>query len=399
MSQQSLIAPAGADEALRAEVARFNALQDELGLARAIRENDRLATAVAELPLELGSLRDGGYRFGPDLELAVASLQATWSELRRQLEAQVRSQTETLAWRASDVRQRLAAGQIADESLDALEGQARSAATTLESRQRAFARELDALTARVDDVAWMLAQGAQACFSLESGESFVEAVPANWKKQGDPDGVEGVLFLTDRRLIFEQREEVVTRRLLFIPTRKEKRQALQWAIPLGQLEGVSGSRRGLLGKDDYLTIGHQGGTPFSTTDIHLRGETGEDWQGHIARAQRGEIPTESGLWGTVAPIWLRTRTGTLAVKLHGSWEARRIDGLALPDATGQVQTILTSVSTDVLGALRVEGLPDLQRQRPSIEASLHEQARDRVHALGLDLLVVHVAGLQEAPAH
>ena len=60
-------------------------------------------------------------------------------------------------------------------------------------------------------------------------------MPANWKKPGDKDGVGGVLFLTDQRLLFEQKEEVVTKKVLFIATEKQKVQALAWEIPVANI--------------------------------------------------------------------------------------------------------------------------------------------------------------------
>ena len=136
----------------------------------------------------------------------------------------------------------------------------------------------------------------------------MEAVPANWKKPGDKDGVEGVLILTDQRLIFEQKEEVATKKMLFITTEKQKVQALQWAVPVTQIEKATGSSRGLMGKDDFLTItlaegaglaGPEGqalydemGRPLRTTDLHLKGEKGEAWQAFIGRVKSGEIAKE-----------------------------------------------------------------------------------------------------------
>jgi hypothetical protein len=132
----------------------------------------------------------------------------------------------------------------------------------------------------------------QASFGLIATEAPVEAVPANWKKPDDKDGVEGVLFLTDQRLIFEQKEEVATKKVLFITTEKQKVQALQWEVPLAQIEQAMGSKKGFMGKDDFLTITCVSGAAFRSAEIHLKGETGEAWQGFIGRVKSGEIAKE-----------------------------------------------------------------------------------------------------------
>jgi hypothetical protein len=145
---------------------------------------------------------------------------------------------------------------------------------------------------QIDDVAWTLQQAEQASFGLLTAEAPVEAVPANWKKAGDKDGVNGVLYLTDQRVIFEQKEEVATKKVLFVATAKQKLQSLQWAVPAAEIDKVVGSKRGFMGKDDFLTLTTSTGQPFSTTDLHLKGETGEAWQGFIGRVKSGDIAKE-----------------------------------------------------------------------------------------------------------
>lgn len=68
---------------------------------------------------------------------------------------------------------------------------------------------------------------------------------------------DGVLYLTDQRLIFEQKEEVATRKILFITTAKKKIQEMEWALPISLLETVQVRKMGMLKNEDYL-------------DLHLR---------------------------------------------------------------------------------------------------------------------------------
>jgi hypothetical protein len=85
-------------------------------------------------------------------------------------------------------------------------------------------------------------------------------------------------------------------------------QALAWEVPVAQVEKAVGSKKGLMGKDDFLTITLQSGAglkggqadvlydemgrPLGTAEIHLKGETGEAWQGFIGRVRSGEIAKE-----------------------------------------------------------------------------------------------------------
>jgi hypothetical protein len=120
--------------------------------------------------------------------------------------------------------------------------------------------------------------------------------------------VEGVLILTDQRLLFEQKEEVATKKVLFFTTEKQKVQALAWEVPVVQIDKAVGSKRGLMNKDDFLTVTLQSGSglkagqeqvlydemgrPLATAELHLKGETGEAWQGFIGRVKSGEIAKE-----------------------------------------------------------------------------------------------------------
>src|SRR6185436_14978048 len=98
------------------------------------------------------------------------------------------------------------------------------------------------------------------------------------------------------------KEEVVTKKVLFVATEKQKVQALAWAVPVSQIDKAVGSNRGFMGKDDFLTVnlaqgasltGPNGeGLSLASTDIHLKGEKGDAWQGWIGRVKSGEIAKE-----------------------------------------------------------------------------------------------------------
>jgi hypothetical protein len=104
--------------------------------------------------------------------------------------------------------------------------------------------------------------------------------------------VDGVLLLTDMRLIFEQKEEVATKKVLFITTEKQKVQQLAWEVPVAYVDKATGSKRGFMNKDDFLTLELSPEAPFRGTELHLKGETGEAWQAHITRVKSGEIARE-----------------------------------------------------------------------------------------------------------
>ncbi len=285
-------APAGGDEEFQAEVGRFNDLQDKLALANIRSELADLEATVANLPACIKDLRERGYVFKSYLARKSETLAAQWAELRPRVEAALQAQQPALQRQACGVQMILQRGSKAGPALSTLESQVDAAVRSLEAMYQPLQENANQTKRQVEDVTWTLQQAEQASFSFLATEAPVEAVPANWKKPDDKDGVDGVLYLTDMRLIFEQKEEVATKKVLFVATQKQKVQALQWALPVAEIEKSESSKRGFLGKDDFLTLTVSTGHPFRSTDVHLKGETGEAWKGYIGRVKSGDIAKE-----------------------------------------------------------------------------------------------------------
>jgi hypothetical protein len=301
-------AGAALSENLQAQIDQFNRLQDQIMLSPVNDDLEDIATAINALPANIENLRARGYVFKSYLERKVQTLTTQWTQLRPQVQTAVTTQSNALRMDANAVQAQLNRRQLATAPLASLEGKVGAALRNLQGMYDTLDDNINQTQQQLDDISWTLQQIEVASFGLLATEAPVEAVPANWKKPGDKDGVEGVLILTDQRLLFEQKEEVATKKVLFIATEKQKVQVLQWAVPVTQIEKATGSSRGLMGKDDFLTItlaeggglaDPQGkslyddaGRPLRTTDIHLKGEKGEAWQGFIGRVKSGEIAKE-----------------------------------------------------------------------------------------------------------
>ena len=283
---------AASNEALQAEVAKFNDLQSKIMLTSINDDLEDIESAINTLPANVENIRARGYVFKNYLEKKVETLAKQWRDLRPRVTAAIQTQARTLQADAANVQNILNRGSLAGAALTSLESKVNAAVGNLQGMYDTLDDNVNQTQQQVDDVSWTLQQVEQASFGFLPTEAPAEAVPANWKKPGDDDGVEGVLMLTDQRLLFEQKEEVATKKVLFIATEKKKVQALQWAVPVAQIAKATGSNRGFMGKDDYLTIELESGDPFRTTDIHLKGESGETWQGFIGRVKSGEIAKE-----------------------------------------------------------------------------------------------------------
>lgn len=285
-------APPAANEALQAETNRFNTLQSQIMLTSVNDDIEDIESAINALPANVENIRARGYVFKSYFEKKIETLTTQWRDLRPRVESAIRTQAQALQTDATHVQNTLNRGVLAGAALTALESKVDAAIRNLQGMYDTLDNNVNQTQQQIDDVSWTLQQAEQASFGFLATEAPVEAVPANWKKPDDQDGVEGVLYLTDQRLLFEQKEEVATKKVLFIATEKQKLQGLQWEVPVAQIEQAVGSKKGFMGKDDFLTITCGSQAPLRTAEIHLKGETGEAWQGFIGRVKSGEIAKE-----------------------------------------------------------------------------------------------------------
>jgi predicted nucleic acid-binding Zn-ribbon protein len=301
-------AAVSAADSLQQEQSRFNAIQNQVMLSHVLDELEDIEGAIGALPANVENIRARGYVFKSYLEKKVETLTSQWRDLRPRVEAAVQQQQMTLRNEATRVQMLLSRRQPAGAALSGLETQVGAASRTLEGMYDTLDDNVNQTQQQLDDISWSLQQIEMASFGCLPTEAVVEAVPANWKKPGDKDGVEGVLILTDQRLLFEQKEEVATKKVLFFTTEKQKVQALAWEVPVVQIDKAVGSKRGLMNKDDFLTLTLQSGAglksgqgqplydemgrPLGTAEVHLKGESGDAWQGFIGRVKSGEVAKE-----------------------------------------------------------------------------------------------------------
>jgi hypothetical protein len=105
-----------------------------------------------------------------------------------------------------------------------------------------------------------------------------------------------VLFLTDQRLLFEQKEEVVTKkRFGLFKAESEVIQKLWLDIAVHDIASVEDSEEGGflgMGKADILEMTCSGKAPISRARFHLKGQDSSDWRATIKRVQSGEMEAE-----------------------------------------------------------------------------------------------------------
>jgi len=177
------------------------------------------------------------------MESQAQSFVSSWAQLYSNLQAQINTQSSMLVSSLRPIEMQMsqlaamagnpgaARGLLAtlQSEVGQVESKVTAAEQAIEGMYTQFNNQVDAAARHLEDIEYLLTQLAEASFQLLPTEAGIAAVKAAWCKTGkeqksDP---QGVLYLTDQRLIFEQKEMIATKKVLFVATEKQKVQGLQ----------------------------------------------------------------------------------------------------------------------------------------------------------------------------
>ncbi len=267
-----------------------------------------ITVATNALPDQIASLRARGFIYGRGWEEQAYALQEQWAGQYDDILKVLDDQRELMARSSDGVADLVARAQSNPQLLPTAESRLNDLGSRVSEAKRrvagAFDKILDGLEAlqnKMSDADEMLTalEGASfQCFPDERGYAFCEA---NWHARGT-EPIPGMLFLTNSRLLFEQREKVATKKFLFITTQSEMVQKLLWFAPLGGVE-VFGTedKKAFLSKSEMITLRVEGGenTPPEITLELKGGVDNESWARLLKRAKEGQLDTER--YDVVAP--------------------------------------------------------------------------------------------------
>ena len=150
------------------------------------------------------------------------------------------------------------------------EAQAEAAEETVLDQYDEYAEEVETLDAHFEWVDWMLDAVATASFKLLATESGVAAVEAVWEPPGR-DPLNGVLFLTDQRILWEERVDDFE---------------LMINAAFDQVLEIS-SRQDEEERDQRLVVSLSGDAPVANAVFLLSQPVVEQWLEMIGRARSG----------------------------------------------------------------------------------------------------------------
>jgi hypothetical protein len=269
-------------------------------LTRVHTEMADVETTLSLLPTEIEELRTRGYVFRSFLENKIGVLAEQWDEMKDQVASEVEKRTRELG-RDSDAAERALnqalsgnASQVsrAESAIDTLESKVYAAQSAVEAMYEPLQQNVNQTHAQVKEIKELFDQIDEASFELHPVEDVVAFCKAQYIERED-EGPEGLLYLTDERLLFERKEEVATKKVLFITTEKETVQELIFEVPIGQIEEVKASdKKKFLSRKEMLELFFAPEADFSGATLRLIHTENEEWARLISRVKSGEIEKE-----------------------------------------------------------------------------------------------------------
>jgi hypothetical protein len=258
----------------------------------------------------IASSRSRGYVFEKLLENQAQELVKSWALLYPNLQSQLNIQSAGLQNSLRPIESQLqqlsaaannpamARGLLVSIQNNAkiLDDKVSASEKTIDGMYDQIGDRISQFTRHLDEIDYLLSQLAEASFQLLPTEGGIAAVKAIWCKtgkeqKGDP---EGILYLTDQRIIFEQKEEIVTKKVLFVATEKQKVQQIQIECPVVKVEKVDTSKQGFLKNEDHIEIRFSSGAPLEFAHFHIWMDN-STWQQLINRAKSRDFDKDRAI--------------------------------------------------------------------------------------------------------
>jgi predicted nucleic acid-binding Zn-ribbon protein len=282
---------------------RVRSLHDSIAFSDSNRELAEMEAQITDLPASIREIRTRGYVFKNYLERKADVLEKELAELRPRITQSIDEYHRDLSQEAGALSQRIVglrysrsetALAATESAISSLESRVQAAKGSVESMYAQLKENAEQTADQVKEISWALDQIDKATFSLYPSEGLISASEAQWLTNDD-EGPKGILFLTDERVLFEQQEEIATKKRLFITTERQKIQELKWQAALGLLELAKASERGGrflgIGKKELLEL--EFAEDAKIGNVLLRMKTDSDaWQALIGRAKSQDIAGE-----------------------------------------------------------------------------------------------------------
>lgn len=328
-------------------------LQSKSALTDVQADVSQLDQNLTRYASQLEALRKQGYVYAGDIDGKLYDLIGQWQTVKPQVDNAIYQHGTSLYQSAMTLQGPLAQLQSSPTRARSLLPGLTSSANSLLSNAQQVERNIEAMYSQIESGAsdigsrlWRLEEIMKvvmsAKFKTAQGEAPIAAAAAKMgTKDDDP---RGFLYLTDKRLIFEQKQEIVKKKVLFIATEKEMVHQVLLETPLTAVTSANASSKGLFGHEDHLDVEYSG----KSAHFHLDGQDSDEWAKWIDRAKAGGYESERAAAG--AGISIADLSGPVT----------QSDILALQSEVNDLQKrAMLSFAKDALEDIetKVKGLP------------------------------------------
>ena len=263
---------------------------------------------LQKLPEQIVRIRQRGYVFASYLEQKRDVLVKRWDDIKRNIQTAVQGEANTFRIEYNridslmiDLARLISNPAALDSQMSPVKQRIQDLQDRVQATERKLTADLGSLPADIDqtikqltDITWYLDQKDEASFKFLAGESLFLAAKAEWVETGkgktDPDGI---LYLTDQRLVFEQKETTGKTLGLF---GGKKSQELKWEVPLNLIAEVKAENKGLFGGKDMLYFTLKSGAQFSQITVEVKGGVAcKFWAAQIQRMISGNTKDERAI--------------------------------------------------------------------------------------------------------
>lgn len=288
-------------EALRND---YSSLQSSASMSDMTREVGDVATEIAGLPGKIGEVRQRGYAFAGYLENKANVLAEQWEQVRQQVSQAVRRETDHVQkeideiedmWRQFDAQKMM----LAQERFY---NQIRGAMDRLSNAVDASRDRIRGMFGQVPDNVWQtqsqlnqiqgyMKLADEATIKWNPTEALFLVCEAEWAQSGkDKEDPDGLIYVTDQRLIFEQKEKVGSR----LGFGGKKVQEVLWDVPLGTITEVTAEDKGFFGQKDMVHLKLSSGD-YAEMTLEVKGVDCKWAVQQLNRAITGEIEKERAI--------------------------------------------------------------------------------------------------------
>lgn len=288
--------------AIRMLETKERGVQQRAQLSTIRSEIGRIDGAFVDIPLKIGEANKRGFVFTKDMDDALALVEDEWlSGLQNAVDTDFDSGLQKLTHSAKSLDRTMTQLSrpnklMVDRAESELEQLGSLISTTEQDIRGRYSTILSTINEIYDDLeeantALDLLHDSE--IELRGNEAIVLVGEAEWEIDGEDEGPDGYLYLTDQRLLFEQKEEVAAKKFLFITTKTSEIQKLLVDVEIRHLDSIEHTdekRRTLqIWGDEILSITLSGQADLSRLRFHIKDREADEWKETLQYVLSGRI--------------------------------------------------------------------------------------------------------------